>query len=156
MHFLYMNQLTLYLFPHFPFWTYKWQIFIKSFTQLYQLETIKVYIRKCDYGIRKEQAGSSVSCKDGIQNNTSQINLNSWLKCIIFKELIFKTFSIFSCIVCYKLNLWLTASKGAIPVNYISATDWQIAVRCDNVISIKLRKSNNVDFLNQIRYFSIK
>ena len=34
-----------------------------------------------------------------------------------------------------KLNLWLTAPKGATPVNYTSATDWQMAVRRDNVIS---------------------
>ena len=39
-----------------------------------------------------------------------------------------------------KLNLWLAAFKGATPVNYISATDWQIALRRDNVISITLRQ----------------
>jgi hypothetical protein len=39
-----------------------------------------------------------------------------------------------------KLNLWLTAPKGATPVNYTSATDWQMAVRRDNVISITLRQ----------------
>ena len=38
-----------------------------------------------------------------------------------------------------KTNLWLTAPKGATPVNLTSATDWQMAVRRDNVISIKLR-----------------
>jgi len=27
-----------------------------------------------------------------------------------------------------KLNLWLTAPKGTTPVNYTSATDWQMAV----------------------------
>ena len=32
----------------------------------------------------------------------------------------------------------------------------QMAERRDNVISITLRQLNNVDFLNQIRYFSIK
>jgi hypothetical protein len=31
-----------------------------------------------------------------------------------------------------------------------------MAVERDNVIIITLRKLNNVDFLNQIRYFSIK
>ena len=39
-----------------------------------------------------------------------------------------------------KLNLWLTAPKGATPVNQTSATDWQIAVRRDNVISIALHQ----------------
>jgi len=39
-----------------------------------------------------------------------------------------------------KLNLWLTAPKGATPVKQTSATDWQIAVRRDNVISITLRQ----------------
>ena len=39
-----------------------------------------------------------------------------------------------------KLNLWLTASKGATPVNYTYATDWQMASRRDNVINIKLRQ----------------
>ena len=39
-----------------------------------------------------------------------------------------------------KLNLWLTAPKGTSPVNYTSATDWQMAVRRDNVISIMLRQ----------------
>ena len=38
------------------------------------------------------------------------------------------------------LNLWLTAPKGATPVNQTSATDWQIAVQRDNVISITLRQ----------------
>ena len=33
-------------------------------------------------------------------------------------------------------NLWLTAPKGAISVNETSSTDWQRAVRRDNVISI--------------------
>ena len=37
-------------------------------------------------------------------------------------------------------NLWLTAPKGATPVNYTSATDWQIAVGQDNVISIMLHQ----------------
>ena len=55
-----------------------------------------------------------------------------------------------------KLDLWLIAPKGATPVNQISATDWQIAVQRDNVISITLRQSNNVDSLNQVRYFLIK
>ena len=35
-----------------------------------------------------------------------------------------------------KINLWLTAPK----VNLTSATDWQMAVRRDNVISITLRQ----------------
>ena len=35
-------------------------------------------------------------------------------------------------------NLWLTAPKGATPVNWTSATDWQMVVRRDNVISITL------------------
>ena len=35
--------------------------------------------------------------------------------------------------------MWLTPHKGATPVNYTSATDWQI-VRRDNVISITLRR----------------
>ena len=38
-----------------------------------------------------------------------------------------------------KLNLWLTAPKGAAPVNLTSATGWQMAARRDNVISITLR-----------------
>ena len=41
-------------------------------------------------------------------------------------------------IIKIKLNLWLTAPKGATPVNLSSATDWQIAVRRDNVIRITL------------------
>ena len=28
-----------------------------------------------------------------------------------------------------KLNMWLTALKGATQINYISATDWQITVQ---------------------------
>ena len=39
-----------------------------------------------------------------------------------------------------KLNLWLTAPKGAKPVNQTPATDWQMAARRDNVISITLRQ----------------
>ena len=39
-----------------------------------------------------------------------------------------------------KLNLWLTAPKVVTPVNYTPATDWQMAVRRDNVISITLRQ----------------
>ena len=38
-----------------------------------------------------------------------------------------------------KLNMWLTTPKGATPVNYTSATDWQMAVRRD-VISITIRQ----------------
>jgi hypothetical protein len=49
-----------------------------------------------------------------------------------------------------KLNLWLSAPNGAQSVNQTSETDWQIPIRRDNVISITLVKSNNVDFLNQI------
>jgi hypothetical protein len=36
--------------------------------------------------------------------------------------------------------LRVTAPKGTLPVNLISATDWQMAVRRDNVISIALRQ----------------
>ena len=36
--------------------------------------------------------------------------------------------------------MWLTAHKGATPVNYTSTTDWQMAVRWDNVIRITLRQ----------------
>ena len=39
-----------------------------------------------------------------------------------------------------KLNLWLTAHKGATSDKQNSATDWQMTVRLDNVISIKLRQ----------------
>ena len=39
-----------------------------------------------------------------------------------------------------KLTMWLTAPKGAIPVNQTSATHWQMATRRDNVISITLRQ----------------
>ena len=35
--------------------------------------------------------------------------------------------------------MWLTAPKGATPVNYTFATDWQMAARRNNVISITLR-----------------
>ena len=38
-----------------------------------------------------------------------------------------------------KLNLWLTAPKEATPVNYTSATHWQMTARRD-VISITLRQ----------------
>ena len=41
-------------------------------------------------------------------------------------------------IIIIKLNLWLTAPKGDTPVTQTSATDWQMAVRWDNVISITL------------------
>ena len=37
-------------------------------------------------------------------------------------------------------NLWLTAIKGDTPVNQISASDWQMTLRRDNVISIALRR----------------
>ena len=37
-------------------------------------------------------------------------------------------------------NLWLTAPRGTTLVNYTSETDWQMAVRRDNVISITLRE----------------
>ena len=37
-------------------------------------------------------------------------------------------------------NLSLTAPKAVTPVNYTSATDWQMATRRDNVISITLRE----------------
>ena len=36
--------------------------------------------------------------------------------------------------------MWLTAPKGAKPINETSATDWQMTVRRDNVISITLRQ----------------
>ena len=39
-----------------------------------------------------------------------------------------------------KINLWVTAPKGATPVNETSATDWQMAVRWDYLISITLRQ----------------
>ena len=39
-----------------------------------------------------------------------------------------------------KINLWLTAPKGATPVNLTSATDWQMAALRDNVSSITLRQ----------------
>ena len=48
------------------------------------------------------------------------------------------------------------SSQGTIPVNYASVTDWQMAVRWNNAISKCSFKSINVDFLNQIRYFTIK
>ena len=35
-------------------------------------------------------------------------------------------------------------------------TDWQMAVGHDNVTNIRHIKSINVDFLNLVRYFSIK
>jgi hypothetical protein len=36
--------------------------------------------------------------------------------------------------------MWFTARKGATPVNYTSATDWQMPALWDNVISITLRQ----------------
>ena len=39
-----------------------------------------------------------------------------------------------------KQNTWLTAPKEVTPVNYTSVSDWQMAVRWDNVISITLRQ----------------
>ena len=39
-----------------------------------------------------------------------------------------------------KLNLWLTSPKAATPVNLTSATNCQIAVRWENVISIAHRQ----------------
>ena len=56
----------------------------------------------------------------------------------------------------YIRNLWVTVPNEATPVNQISATGWLLVARRDNVINITLLKYNNVDFLNQIRYFSIK
>ena len=47
-------------------------------------------------------------------------------------------------------------SQGSHAVNLTSDTDWQMAVRWDNVISITLVNSINADFLNHIQYFSIK
>ena len=52
--------------------------------------------------------------------------------------------------------MWIIAPKGAKTVNWTSATDCQLAVRRDNMISISSVKSFNVDFLNQIRYFLIE
>ena len=46
-----------------------------------------------------------------------------------------------------KLNLWLTAPKGATPVNQTSATNWQMAVGRDNVISITLRQDNKMSLI---------
>ena len=37
-----------------------------------------------------------------------------------------------------KLKLWPRASKGVTPVNYTSETDWQMAERRNNVISITI------------------
>ena len=39
-----------------------------------------------------------------------------------------------------KLNMRLTAPKGATSVNYTSETNWQMAVQRDNVISITLHQ----------------
>ena len=44
-----------------------------------------------------------------------------------------------------KVNMWLTAAKGATPVNYTSATDWHMELRRNNVISNTLYQ---VEFLN--------
>ena len=38
------------------------------------------------------------------------------------------------------MDLWLTASERATPMNYTSETDWEMAVRRDNVINITLRQ----------------
>ena len=38
-----------------------------------------------------------------------------------------------------KLNLQLTTTKGARPINQTSATDWQMVVQGNNLISITLR-----------------
>ena len=37
--------------------------------------------------------------------------------------------------------MWLIAPKGAKPVNFTSATDWQMATRWDNAIGITLRQA---------------
>ena len=42
-----------------------------------------------------------------------------------------------------KLNLWLTAPKGATPVNQTSATDWQMTARRDNVEHCNKEDNNN-------------
>ena len=39
--------------------------------------------------------------------------------------------------------MWLAAPEGGTPVNLTSASDWQIAERRDNVISITLQSSQN-------------
>ena len=39
-----------------------------------------------------------------------------------------------------KLNLWLTAPKGATSVDHTSETDWQMAVGRDGVTTITLRQ----------------
>ena len=49
------------------------------------------------------------------------------------------TFGRFCVLYDIKINLWLTAPKGATPVKKTSATDWQMAVRRINVIIITLR-----------------
>ena len=55
-----------------------------------------------------------------------------------------------------KIKLLFTAPKATISVNKISATNWQMAARKDNMIKLRSIKFINVDILNQIRYFSIK
>jgi hypothetical protein len=48
------------------------------------------------------------------------------------------------------------SSQGSHVGQLISATDWQMAARRENVVSITLRQVQYINFLNQIRYFSIK
>ena len=55
------------------------------------------------------------------------------------------------------LSLYISVAYGfqeSNLVNSTSATDWQMAVRSDNLIALHF-KFIYVDFLNQIRYFSI-
>ena len=47
-----------------------------------------------------------------------------------------------------KLNMWLTAPKGATLLIIHLQLCWQMSVWPDNVINITLLKSINVDFLN--------
>ena len=51
-----------------------------------------------------------------------------------------------------KLNLWPTAPKGATPVNFTSATDWQIAVRRDDNNN---NNNNNKDKIKKLKIKSV-
>ena len=58
--------------------------------------------------------------------------------------------------VTLKIHLWVTDPKGVELANYTSAIYWHIAVRRDIVISITLCQAFNINYLNKIRYLSIK
>ena len=75
---------------------------------------------------------------EGFGNSRCQWFFTEKITNAYFKQLFSRFYD--QIIIKLNLNLWLTAPKGATPVNQTSTTDWQMAVRRDIVISITLRR----------------